>query len=188
MRFCQWFRKLHIGILLLVCGLAAGCAVTSKPDFMEYDVEGQPVMAMRYRRHLERDFEVRWSRKAYKKNNTSGPHFLLSDDQKEIKKEYGPPSYISRTFLSRHGDYVKEWLYWEEGVMFQFVRRKLVYQGLLTDKERILVIYGYPDDAQVFQMGDGIERENFYYYSTFGMTQHCYHLVNGDCLENFYLQ
>ena len=155
---------------------------------MSYDEEGQPVMKRRFRRHLERDFEVRMSRKAFKKNNTSGPHFLLSEDQKSIKEEYGPPDYISPSFLSRHGDYVVEWLYWEKSLMFQFVSRRLVYEGPLTDKERVLVLYGFPDRVQTFQIGGDRERQNFYYYSMFGMTQCYYNFIDGRCLNKVYLQ
>jgi len=164
-----------------------GCAMNSKPLFLEYDAQGQPLMSKRIPRHIIRDFKVRWSKKAYKRNDGTGPHFLLSTDQRVIKNEYGPPDYISRTYLSRKGNYVKEWVYWEEGELFQFVRRNLIYEGPLTDRERVLILYGFPDDALVYQIGPEIERENFCYNTLFGTTRRTFHFVNGKCIDKNFL-
>jgi hypothetical protein len=175
-----------IGACCLV--MLGGCSLSSKPLFYKYDAEEKPVMNKRFRRHAVRDFKARFRKQAYKKNNTTGPHFLLSRDQKAIKEKYGPPDYISITFLSLDKDYVKEWIYWKKGLMFQFVQRKLVYEGSLTDKERILVQYGYPDDAQFYQTGDEYVRENYYYYSLYGLTSKSYFFINGKCMSKIVLQ
>ena len=166
--------------------LMSGCALNNKPLFPEYDQEGKPVTEKRYRRHVARDFLVHWSKKAYHKNDTSGPHFLLSEDQQMVKDKYGPPDYISVNYKSRRGDYVTEWLYWKEGVMFQYVNRILVYSGKLTDKERVLVVYGLPDKAQIYQHSGAIERENFYYGTLFGVSKRNFMFVNGDCATSIY--
>jgi len=178
-----WFLFIIVPVVFL-----AGCATGSKPLYLDYDEDGQPIMVKRYRRHAERDFEIRWSRAAYKKNKGTGPHFLLSDVQESIKEEFGPPDYIGDTYLSRKKEYVKEWIYWKAGYMFQFIKRQLVYEGPLTDKERILILHGYPDSIQIYQLGDGVERENFYYYCLFGRTQRCYHFRNGEKVEGFFVQ
>ncbi|HPB33132.1 MAG TPA: hypothetical protein PLB62_16905, partial [Candidatus Sumerlaeota bacterium] len=125
-----------IPALLMSLLFISGCALSSRPAFNHYDADGKPVMEKRIRRFLLRDMKVRWSRKAYRKNNSSGPHFLLSAEQKAIKEEHGAPEYLSYTYLSRHGDNIKEWVYWEKGLLFQFAGRKLVYEGELTDLER----------------------------------------------------
>jgi len=174
-------RKIVINIasfLSFFILLAAGCAISNKPLFIKYDADGKPVMEKRYRRFMARDFQTRWNAKAYNKNNTSGPHFLLSKEQKDIKKKFGPPDYISPSYLSSRGDYAIEWLYFEKGVMFQFVNRRLAYEGPLSDKERILVAYGYPDEGRMYIMGE-IIRENFYYYTLFGIAQKSFNFVNG---------
>ncbi len=163
----------------------SGCALSSRPAFNHYDADGKPVMEKRIRRFLLRDMKVRWSRKAYRKNNSSGPHFLLSAEQKAIKEEHGAPEYLSYSYLSRHGDNIKEWVYWEKGLLFQFAGRKLVYEGELTDLERTMVRYGYPDDANIFELNGGNERQNFYYNSTFGKYQMSFYFINGKCAEEF---
>jgi len=186
MRRILYFLKALSFILLLA--LISGCATSSSPLFNEYDADGNPVQHKRYRRYPERDLIVRWGRTAYKKNNSTGPHFLLSEDQETIKGEYGPPDYISETWLSWNRDYVTEWLYWQEGVMFQFVRRQLVYEGPLSDKERVLVTYGYPDKAHVLYVDDNMMRESFYYHSLFGLGENAYTFVNGKKVESRHLQ
>ena len=180
------YRMLVVYACCLV--LLAGCSMSSRPLFYQYDAQEKPVMTKRFRRHVVRDFKARFRKEAYTKNNTTGPHFLLSSDQKTVKEKYGPPDYISFTFLSLNKDYVKEWLYWKKGLMFQFVNRKLVYEGLLTDKERILVEYGYPDDAQIYQTGDAFFRENYYYHSLYGTTSKAYFFINGKCVNRVVLQ
>jgi hypothetical protein len=166
----------------------SGCSLNTKPTFDYYDADGKPRTTKRYRRHLNRDFIARVSKTAYKKNKGTGPHFLLSKDQKDVKEKYGPPEYIGCTYLSRRGDYVKEWIYWKEAMTFQFVNKNLIFEGSLTDKERVLIVFGYPDYARVFQFAQGQERENFYYYTLFGMTQRIFHFINGKRVQSFYLQ
>ena len=183
-------RKIVINIasfLSFFILLAAGCASSNKPLFIKYDADGKPVMEKRYRRYVARDFQTRWNARAYNKNNTSGPHFLLSKEQKDIKKKYGPPDYISPSYLSLRGDYVIEWLYLEKGVMFQFVNRRLAYEGPLSDKELTLVAYGYPDKALMLETGD-IIREEYHYYTLFGIARKQFNFVNGKLLDETIFQ
>jgi len=175
-----------IGACCLV--MLGACSLSSQPLYNQYDADGKPVMQKRVRRHAVRDFQARFNKQAYKKNNTSGPHFLLSPDQKAVKEKYGPPDYISITFLSVNKDYVKEWVYWKKGLLFQFVQRKLAYEGPLSDKERILIQYGYPDDADVYQIGDVFVRENYYYHSMLGVMSKSYFFINGKCVNQVILQ
>jgi len=179
-------NKLASRFIIWAClGLwAFGCGFANKQLHIRYDAEGKPIMAKRHRKLVIRDFITKINTIAYKKNNTSGPHFLLSPIQKEIKEKYGPPSYISPSWLSLEGDYVIEWLYWEKGVMFQFVNRQMAFEGPLTDKERVLVVFGYPDDARVYLLGEIGIRENFYYHTILGTTQRTFNFMNGKMVGN----
>ncbi|MBN1900458.1 hypothetical protein JW926_03935 [Candidatus Sumerlaeota bacterium] len=163
----------------LMMGFLSGCASSSKPLFLHYDQDGNPIQEKRYRRFLTQDFKNRWFKTAYKKNNSTGPHFLLSPDQKVTKERFGAPDYISRKYLSMSKDYVKEWLYWEEGVMFQFVNRHLVYEGPLGDSERTLVLLGYPDYSAIYQSGADYTREVYYYRPIIGLSEKSYNFING---------
>jgi len=184
---CSRFR-----IIIMIVGclvILLGCSMNSKPLFLRYDAEGKPIMQKRYRRYIVRDFKTRFRKEAYKKNNTTGPHFLLSRDQVEVKEKYGPPEYIGISYLSLRKDHVKEWLYLKKGLMFQFVNRKLAYEGPLSDKERVLVLYGYPDDAYSTQAGEQeFIRENFYYYTLFGTSSKSFCFINGKCLDQVIVQ
>jgi len=186
MVFVMFSNKIATRVLIgtLLALLTFGCGFANKPLHLKYDAEGKPVMTKHYRKYVVRDFITKVNTIAYKKNNTSGPHFLLSPIQKEIKEKYGPPSYVSPSWLSQRGDYVIEWLYWEKGLMFQFVNRQLVYEGSLSDKERVLVMYGYPDDARIYLLeGVGV-RENFYYYTMFGTSQKTFNFMDGKIVGN----
>lgn len=167
----------------IAMGILSGCATGSRPLFMNYDQEGNPIQQKRYRKFLTRDFKNRWFKAAYRKNNSTGPHFLLSPDQKVIKERYGPPDYISPKYLSMNNDYVKEWLYWEEGLIFQYVNRNLIYEGPVTDSERILVLYGFPDYSAINQTGKDYTREVFYYRPVIGMSEKCFNFVNGKMVD-----
>lgn len=180
-------HKLISWILILAAGLfMAGCAMGPDPLFMKYDEDANPVMTKRLRNHVTRDYLVHPFRKAYKENHGTGPHFLLSPDETRVKEEYGPPDYLSPAYLSRKGDWVKEWLYWKEGIMFQFVRGHLVFEGPLSDKERVLVQYGYPDDTKIYELGEGMERQNFYYHSFLGKTRMTFLFKNGTIIDSSY--
>jgi len=183
-------RKIGINVasfLSFFILFAAGCAISNKPLFIRYDADGKPVMEKRYRRYAARDFQTRWNVRAYNKNNTSGPHFLLSQEQKDVKQKYGPPEYISSSYLSSRGDYVIEWLYLEKDVMFQFVNRHIAYEGPVSDKERVLVTYGYPDKAQMVATRD-IIREEYHYYTLFGIPKKVFNFVNGKLADETVFQ
>ena len=161
-----------------------GCATGSRPLFIHYDLDGNPIQEKRYRKYLTRDFKNRWFKHAYKKNNSTGPHYLLSPDQKVIKERYGAPDYISPKFISMKNDYVREWLYWEEGIIFQFVNRRLIFEGPLSDSERILVLYGYPDYSVIYQSGKDYTREVLYYHPIIGLSEKCFSFVNGKLVDS----
>lgn len=161
----------------------SGCATGSKPLFIYFDQDGNPIQQKRYRKFLTRDFKNRWFKEAYNKNNSTGPHFLLSPDQKVIKERHGAPDYISPKYLSMNNDYVKEWLYWEEGLLFQFVNRRLIFEGPVTDSERILVLYGYPDYSTISQSGKDYTREVLYYRPVIGTSEKCFNFVNGKMVD-----
>jgi len=144
-------------------------------DFTE---DGEQVQIKRIARHQSIDYFHRWRRTAYVKN-TGELHWLLSQDQKEIIAEYSQPDYLRRTFRSTRGDRVKEWAYVAQGKIFQFVRRQLVYEGELTDLEKTLIQYGYPNFVFAEQLESDITRLTFIYESIFGLRRQVFSFANG---------
>jgi len=71
--------------------------------------------------------------------------------------------------------------------MFQFVNRRLAYEGPLSDKELTLVAYGYPDKALMLETGD-INREEYHYYTLFGIARKEFNFVNGKLLYKMIFQ
>jgi len=144
-------------------------------DYME---DGEQVQIKRIAKHQSIDYFHRWRRTAYVKN-TGELHWLLSQDQKEIIAEYSQPDYLRRTFRSTRGDRVKEWAYVAQGKIFQFVRRQLVYEGELTDLEKTLIQYGYPNFVFAEQLEPDITRLTFIYESIFGLRRQMFSFANG---------
>lgn len=163
-----------IGVLALVL---VGCAFNSRPMF-EYTEEGEQVQVKRIPKHQSVDYFHRWRRTAYVKN-TGTLHWMLSQDQKKIIGQYGQPDYLRRTFRSTRGDLVKEWAYVAQGKVFQFVRRQLVYEGDLTDLEKTLIQYGYPNLVFHTHLESDISRLTFVYSSIFGLRTQVFSFANG---------
>ena len=87
--------------------------------------------------------------------------------------------YLRRTFRSARGDLVKEWAYLAQGKIFQFVRRQLVYEGELTDLEKTLIQYGYPNFVFAEQLEHDFKRLTFKYKSIFGLRTQIFSFADG---------
>jgi hypothetical protein len=151
--------------VLMVVLFAAGCALHTRPLF-DYNAAGEKVTVKRRAKRQHVDYALRWRSKAFEKN-TGELRWLLSDDQKKTIEQYGQPDYIRHTFYSTRRDMVKEWVYWEKQKVFQFVRGTLVFEGPLTDLERVLIVYGYPTKSLSEELEKDINRTTFYYSSPF---------------------
>lgn len=161
----------------LVAIVLVGCAFNTRPMF-DYTEDGEQVQVKRIAKHQSIDYFHRWRRTAYVKN--SGElHWLLSQDQKKIIAEYRQPDYLCRTFRSTRGDLVKGWAYVAQGKIFQFVRRQLVYEGELTDLDKTLIQYGYPNFVFAEQLEPDITRLTFTYESIFGLRRQIFSFANG---------
>lgn len=112
--------------------------------------------------------------------NTNGVHHLercsklkrdadevLSEEQRAILREWGQPDYLRGPFKSDRGEHVIEWAYHPLNRLFQFVDRKMVYEGPLTDQDRVLITYGEPKEVQVVILDPNIRRETWVYRPTF---------------------
>lgn len=171
-------------ILLLLSGLGiilSGCSI-NRAYLFEYDKDGNEIQFKRRAKYNSVNYVSKWSKKAYKKNNRT-LHFMLSDEQEEVIKEHGQPDYIRKRFLSTHGDFVKEWIYHNSNLMFQFVGGKLVYEGPTTDVEKVLMLYGYPRYSITTKLDPDVVRETFIYHSSLTDEFEDFNFSNGKLLS-----
>lgn len=95
------------------------------------------------------------------------PDEILSEQQRAILHEWGQPDYLRGPYKSTRGDSVIEWAYLPLNRLFQFVDRKMVYEGPLTDQERIAIVHGAPREVLTSQVPPGVRRETWLYYPYF---------------------
>lgn len=95
------------------------------------------------------------------------PDEILSEQQREILREWGQPDYLRGPYKSTRGDSVIEWAYLPLNRLFQFVDRKMVYEGPLTDQERIAIVHGAPREVFTSEITPGVRRETWLYYPYF---------------------
>ncbi len=164
-------------ILTISFILFYGCSLNKAPLF-EYDKEGKEVKLKRHAKNMEVNYITKWSKTVYKPNNRT-LHFLLSPDQEETIKTYGQPEYIRKKYISTRKDVVREWAYPTQSLLFQFVKGKLVYDGELTDMEKVLILYGSPDKYYFEKLDPDLFRESFDYHSKFTNELEVFHFTNG---------
>ncbi len=87
----------------------------------------------------------------------------LSDEQKGIVASYGVPDCVRPPYKSLTGEKITEWIFLKDAVMFQFNKGKKVYEGPITDREIILLRFGYPNDILRFHSTIGPVHETFVY-------------------------
>jgi hypothetical protein len=143
------------------------------PKF-DYTPDGRAIMIKRYPFFPTQDY-CQFRKYSYFENKHGVEHFqkccklkrepgdILSEDQKEILREWGQPDYLRGPFKSTRGDIVIEWGYHALNHLFQFVDRTMVYEGPLTDQERTAIVYGAPRETVVMQLEPNIRRETWIY-------------------------
>ncbi len=165
------------GILLLAF-LTAGCAFNTNPRFDVDPVTEKPTMVKRYPKYPAWQELFFWRTKEYRKN-TKELSYLLSDEQEDLISRYGQPDYIRRTFFSTRGDRVHEWLFWDDQRVAQFVQGQVVWEGQLTDLEKVLLLYGRPGTFKMTRTKTLDTSKIFIRYPRwFGMRIHSFYLVN----------
>lgn len=144
------------GLLLLV--LAAGCS-TAKIS-AKIGPDGEPIQYKRYERHAARDYMHHFTRQIY---DEPGFYFEPAGaDQVQTVAELGRPDFVRR-FRSMSGEPVREWIYTDKPIIFQFIHKQLVFTGPITDLEQTLLTYGRPDNYEVYNTDAGGTNMNFVY-------------------------
>ncbi len=202
---CHRLRPLLPGLTAILAGLALiGCARTDARFTERIDEEGNVQARKRIDQHPKRDFLHHFTRDAYR-----APRELASDgeeryalvfhgalrpvgdmvlvpetDEFVIAKEWGKPDWVRKSFRSLLGERVDEWLYMDEDRMFQFVGGMLVYDGPVTDYERILIQRGYPDRHRSSQTDSGNRVDELVYQSVFFPWFEDFYLANGQIVQS----
>ena len=135
-------------LLAVSLSILMGCATQHARLPQRIDAAGVPQSFKRVERGAQRDFFHHFVRTVYHKTNPDSFMPVADSDQTAVVKQWGPPTWIRKTFPSLQGERVKEWLYIDQRRVFQFVGGQLVYDGPLTDYEQILLSRGYPDRVE----------------------------------------
>ncbi len=145
--------------------LVMGCMTNKTP---RHDI-GEPLEIIPYKRlerYPVRDYVFRFQQTAYSPVTKPITH-NLSDDQRDILSRHGQPDYTRKRFKARNGDVVDEWLWHDQKINAQFVQRDLVWEGEMTDMDKIRLQYGYPRRAWYQDLGEGVKRDLWEYQGVF---------------------
>ncbi|MBN1865728.1 hypothetical protein JW916_00400 [Candidatus Sumerlaeota bacterium] len=149
-----------LALLALVLPVFAGCA-RSPLTSLEFDAEGKPVELRREAKRHSVDFLHRFRAKAYDKTTWWDVH-MISDDQEAVLSENGRPDFV-RVFRSTDRERIVEWMYAEKNLLVQFRKGRQVFDGPVTDLERILLRRGYPRFYMVSRSEKGPKRQTLIY-------------------------
>jgi hypothetical protein len=170
------------GSPLAVAALAAACLLllagcSGKRPLFEHGSEGTRIMEKRIPRYPEKDYLRRYRGVAYNQNFDGGAK-ASGADQKRILAEQGQPDYIRRPFESTRGDIAHEWNYLEKNKTFQFVENVCVFEGPLSDKDRVVIQWGYPSRVLVQNDHLGSRRETYIYEDAFDSNTRYFSFAN----------
>lgn len=175
-------RLFHLKPCLLILALVAvlgGCAHNERPLLIErYDSHGEAYLYKRFERQPVQDFWHHWTSAAYMRPTAKAVE-RVGRDGIGLVEQLGEPDWIRRPFKSIAGLKVDEWIYLSEDRLFQFAEGQLIFEGFVTDYERILLERGYPDKANVISTEDNMRIDVFYYRHMFWAQLDQYHFVNG---------
>lgn len=130
----------------LLCVLLSGCMTNQAPRFL-YGPDGEKIQFKRYEKNIARDWFRHQSRKIYDVCMAEPHDPLLSVQQVDVLTTHGKPDYMRVEFLADTKEYVTEWVYVERDKLFQFIQGELVFEGPVTDYEKVLIRFGRPDYA-----------------------------------------
>lgn len=144
-----------------------------KPKF-DYTDEGRAIMIKRFPYFPTQDI-CQFQKYRFAENKLGVEHVargkklkrepdeILSEEQKEVLREWGQPDYLRGPYKSTRFDSVVEWAYHPLNHLFQWVDGVLVYEGPLTDQERVAITYGAPREATIRQLQPNVRRETWIY-------------------------
>jgi hypothetical protein len=147
------------------------------PKF-EYTDDGRAIMLKRYPACTAKEYNL-FRLYSFYENKQGVEHYckgsklkreysdILSEEQKKILATWGQPDYLRGPYRSTRGDLVIEWAYHASNHLFQFVDRAMVYEGPLSDQERIAITYGAPREVIVVLLEPNIRRETWIYRPIF---------------------
>ena len=168
-----WSSAIALAAALLV----VGCGHVHPPRY-DYDADGARVPVKRFPKNAAVDTKTRIDRVAYEEGSTFTAD-RLSPEQQEAYQTYGHPEYVRKPFKSTRGDFVHEWLYLRNNKLFQWVDGRKVYEGEVTDEERVLLKRGYPIHAWVELDQTGLERQIWIYRGNLDIQADIYSFSNG---------
>jgi len=154
----------------------AGCSTNRSPRYNWSTGEAQ-----QFRRYTGRpavDYFHRWGHQAFRKVEEM-KDTQLTEDVEDVLKRHGQPDYERRNVEAQGNETFTEWVYWERNVLCQFIQGELVFEGPLTDSDRILVTFGYPDKAFFQQYETGPVREFWIYQKLMGTDAREYSFSDG---------
>jgi len=155
------FRRFPPVAIAILCGaLIAGCMTNRAPRFDRED--GEFTQFRRYTGRPAVDYIFRWDEKAFEKvdYDLDGP---LSEDQIEVMERRGRPDYLRENVKAVRNETFAEWVYWDQGVIVQFIQGEHVYEGDMVDSDEWLITYGYPTKAYIQDYEYGPVREIWLY-------------------------
>ena len=153
-------RRIWSVLVLSILLFTAACA-TTRTIPATVDAEGNRVEIRRAPLRANLDYIHRFRAKAYDTPGWFDLHFL-SKAQESIIAERGRPDYV-RSYRSTDHEPIVEWLYLEQNVLSQFCRGRQVFEGPVTDLERVLLRLGYPRYAITKTEEMGPELTTFLY-------------------------
>jgi hypothetical protein len=170
-------KALALAGCVLAVPLLFSCRAGTAPRW-RYDDEGKPHEYKRYARNMSVDQFNRYFRRCYYKVKHPLEHFI-SDDQRDYITAHGQPDYTRKPFRSREDERVEEWLYLAKNRLVQWVKGGQVFEGDVTDMERIMIRLGYPTGILVSQEEPSVERFTFTYDKPLDRQHEVYSFANG---------
>lgn len=170
-------RRARITAALALALGAAACGNGPRLAYRtQYHTPEAPMAFKRAPRWEELDLLHRWRPRAY--TSLKPDPAAASADEADVLRKFGPPEHMRR-FRSRDCEPTTEWVYIAKNALFQFVDGALAYSGPATDKEKILIMRGYPNRAMRYSTGKGPEREDFIYWNWIHTDTKVYSFANG---------
>lgn len=148
--------------ILLLASTTIACGNLNRTPRYNLGADGMPKTFKRYPAYDEQDYVNRWRGNSWypRVKEIEGP---MSADMAETLRRHGHPDYIRYRFYSETNELVDSWAWWDRDVTVQFVQRQLVFEGPLTDMDKYLIRYGWPQHARAYHPVNGQRRDLWTY-------------------------
>lgn len=124
----------------------AGCTVNHAPRF-HYGPDGEKIQFKRYEDHIALDFYHNQNPIIYTRTDALPLTPILSEEQQALLEAKGKPDYVREDYASDTKERVTDWVYYDHNVLYQFVEGGVVFEGPVTDYEKVLIRRGRPTEA-----------------------------------------